>query len=224
MAQIKGPVSGAYADVQSVSKALLTTRLGPDIGSAGGRYRCVTYSASLAATAAFTSSAGHLWAFRNAHASQLSLIEKLKVSMVALVLPASTHQEFGVIVHQTTAHTVQPTGGAAVALTTPQLKMRTSQAVPTSTIYYEDSTGGALTAGTYTMKTQPLALESGWANVAGAAVPKPSVVLERNFENAPIVLAPDEGLLVSNFIALADSLSCRLIVEVEWREVAAFAQ
>jgi hypothetical protein len=213
--------SDVVAEVEANTRAFRSVSYGPDVGSFG-RYRVTTASAALTAIAALTSSAGHLWAFRNADSSRIALIERLRINFQLTVLPSAA-QEVGFAVHQTTAHTAQPTGGADVSMATPQVKMRTSHGIPASAIHFANSTG-ALTAGTYTQKTLPIIRDSLWAIVAGATIPIPKLTMDLDLRASPIVVAPDEGLLIGNSILMANSVAGRLMVECEWREVSSYPQ
>ncbi len=194
------------------------TRLPPH-GSLGGRYRAVTESGILTAITAVTSSAGHLLAFRNPSGSgKLVKIERVQLEFAVTVLP-STSQECGFKVMATTAHSIQPAaGGAAVALTTPQLKKKTSYPVPTSQIYYANSTT-VLTTGTYTQKTQPIGGTAKFLIIEGAAVEKPVLALDIDLREDPQELVEDEGILLVNSILMANNLAGRLTTTIDWAEV-----
>lgn len=214
--------ANGLAEIEANTGAIRHVAHGPDIG-ANGRFRAVVVSGSLVAVAAVTSSAGHLLGFRNPSTSKLVLLEKIRLAFQTNVLP-STAQEFGFAVYKGTAFTALPTGGATITTTTPQLKMRTSHAVPNATLHYANSTS-ALTAGTYTLNTQPLAEEHDFALVAGAAVAKNKTILELTFGTVtPLVLAQDEGIIVANAILMANSLAGTLVSALEWREVDAYPQ
>jgi len=206
---------------ESTHKAQRVVPYGPEIGT-NGRFRTVTTSGALTAIAALTSSAGHLWAFRNPESSKLALIERIQISFQLTVLPSAA-QEVGFALHQTTAHTAQPTGGADVSMTTPQVKLRTSHGVSTSSIHFANSTA-ALTAGTYTQKTLPVIRDSLWALVAGATIPIPKLTMDLDLRDNPLVLAQDEGLLLGNSILMANSVAGRLFVACQWREVSSYPQ
>jgi len=204
------------------------TLYAPDFGSGGGRNIITTVSGVLTAIAAKTSSAGHLWALQNATATstKLTLIHRVRARFCVTVAPASSHsQEIGFILSKTTAHTVQPTGGAAVSMLSPEAKKRTSNAAPETAIYYANSTG-ALTAGTYTINTAPIADERAFIYEAASTptVALGECVLDRDFGNSPLVLAQNEGLLIANAVLMANSIAGRLNIMVEWSEVSAYNQ
>ncbi len=209
--------SGLGAQI-SPSGALHISRREP-LGTLGGRYRAVTESGILTAITAVTSSAGHLLAFRNPSGSgKIVKIERLQLEFAPTVLP-STAQECGFKFMATTAHSVQPAaGGAAVTLTTPQLKKKTSYPVPTSQIYYANSTT-VLTTGTYTQKTQPLGGTAMFLIIEGAAVVKPVITLDVDLRDDPQELAEDEGILLVNSILMANNLAGRLTTTIDWAEV-----
>lgn len=214
---------GPIADVSS-SGELHVVEYSPDIGSTGGRFWAQTMSGALTAIAAKTSSAGHLWSFQNATATstKLCLIHRVKLAFFPTVA-ATGAQQVGFALWKTTAHTVQPTSGAAVSAATPQLKQRTSLPAPEAAIYYANGTA-ALTAGTYTIDTQAVWDERDWNLASGAAVPFPVVKFELNFERRPIVRAQNEGLLITNSVLMANSLAGNLAVAVEWSEVPSYPQ
>lgn len=216
-----GTSAGTTLNVTSQGAGYVTS-LGPDFGSVGGRYWCQTISGALTAIAAKTASAGHLLSFQNATATstKLCLVHRIKVLFTPTVA-ATVAQQVGMGIYRTRPHTVQPTGGAAVTLTTPQLKERTSTAVPEAAIYYANSTG-ALTAGTYTLDTQSIWDERDWNLASGAAVPFPKINFELDFKDRPMVIAQNEGFLVTNSVLMANSLAGNLVVGIEWSEVPSF--
>jgi hypothetical protein len=198
---------------------------GPDIGSLGGRFRVFTKSGALAAIAANNGTNGLLWALRNGSATstKLVLIERIRAVAQVSVLPSAA-QEFGINIFRTTAHTVNPAaGGAAVAVTTPQTKLRVSSVVPEAAIYFANSTT-QLTAGTHTLDTLAMDEETGHALVAGADIPKNRVVLDLDLRTSPLVLAVNEGLVIGNAVLEANSLAYSLAVACQWREVPSYGQ
>ncbi len=218
--------TSALGNIQDVGSqgAALTTAMAPDIGGTGSRNALTTFSGALTAITAYTSSAGHLYSFQNATATaaKLILVHRIRATFVPTVMTSSA-QEFGFAIYQTTAHTAQPTGGAAVTMTSPAGKMRTSLPVSEAAIYYANSTS-VLTAGTYTPKTQPLAQEMAWCLAAGATVQFPRVELDVDFKERPMVLAQNEGFLVANVILMANSLAGRLCIRTEWSDVPSYGQ
>lgn len=224
--QVRGGSSlGSNINEVGVDGLVRGVNYGPDVGALGNRFRAATTSGAYAAIAAWNGTNGLLWALRNgtATATKLVLIERIKAVCLATVLP-SVAQEFGISAFRTTAHTVQPAvGGAAVTLTTPQLKQRVSKVVPEAGIYFANSTT-QLTVGTHTADTLPLEEATDFALAAGAAVPKNRVVLDLDMRDSPLVLAQNEGLLIVNTILQANSLATVLRVSAQWREVPDYGQ
>lgn len=230
MARVKGSGSD-YQEVDTGVKAARVVGFQPDLGALGGgiggAYQACVTSGALTAITAYTSSAGHLAAFRNANTAKVCIIERI-LARLQLVVGPSAAQEFGLLAVRTSAHTVQPAaGGAAVAVTTPAFKKRGGTAYyppPGAALYYANSTT-VLTAGTYTPDTQPLAERRAWALAAAATVQLIDVTLDLDFTGRrPLVLGPDEGFLIGNSILMANSLAARLTLQVDWAEAASFPQ
>lgn len=187
------------------------------------RFRVTTVSGALTAVAAHTASAGHLLTFRNPAVAAgtkqpIVFIDRVQLKFQVSVMPAATQQLIGMCVYRTTAHTVNAAaGGAAVTTTTPQTKLDVAGGVPTSAIYYANSTT-ALTAGTYTIDSLMLGGAHDFVLVAGAANVKNAVEVDVDLRGNALTLGGDEGFIVSNHVAMADSLAGYLTVTIDWRE------
>lgn len=216
-----GPIADVgYGGEQSV------TLMGPALGATGGRYRHVATTGATTAIAALSNAGtnGIHWACRFAPASstKLCLVEKIFAQYTSTVGP-STAQQTGVVLFRASAFTAIPTSGTAATLTTPQTKLRTSEAVPELLISAEDTTS-EMTAGTHTLDTVPLAALTRWHLAAGATVQMPNVDLDLDFTASPLVLAANEGLLLGPAVTQANSLAQVCRVMIQWREVLAYGQ
>lgn len=178
-----------------------------------GAYRNGAYSGLVTGVAA----AGHLWAARFVASGnrQLAVIQRLRVRAFT-VAGYTAAQEVLLSVWGLTAYTAAHTGGAAV---TP-VKKRTS--FPSALMTGRASSGTALTPGTQTLSTDPIA-SGAYAELAAAAtVQKGKIDILLSTEDLilnPIELANQEGLLVRNEILQGAGGTMRLVVEMEWREV-----
>lgn len=217
-----GTSAGTTMQVTSSGAANVVLQ-GPDIGSTGSRNMTTTVSGVLTAIAAKSASAGHLYAFRNATSgTNRVLLHKLWVRFRPTVA-ATAAQEIGMSVWRATAYTAQATGGADVTLTTPQALLNTSLPVTAAAIHFANSTG-ALTAGTYTLDSQPLADFRDWNLASGAAVPFPLIDFTLDFGNQPLVMQKNEGFIVANAVAMQNSLAGHLNIQAVWSDVPSYPQ
>lgn len=191
-----------------------------------GAYRSGAKTGLLTGVAAGDATAGHLWAVRFPAVAATSVREKRKRAIIQrlrarwfTVAGFTAAQEIGLELFKLTGYTAPHTGGAAV---TPSKKV-TAFAAPLMT--GRIGTTGALTAGTQTLDTDPIA-GGAYAELAAAAtVAKGSIDLSMTTEDLdrhPLVLAPDEGLVLRNTIAMGAGGTARLIVELDWLEVERF--
>ena len=112
------------------------------------------------------------------------------------------------------------TGGTALAITGSQNKHRTSLATPTSLDCRISSTA-ALTAGTRTLDTVALAATYGSSTAVGTSMPV-TPLLSNDAGDYPVVLAQNEGLVVTNLIAMGAAGVINLSVNIEFAEATSF--
>lgn len=222
MAVIEGGTTGAIADVDSTTKAQRVSVRPPD---ALGHYRLSATTGLLTVVAAGTATVGHLFTFRNSHAS--TLIVPVYISVKWNTIAGFTAaQEVGFDVLIARNYTTSHTGGTAVsAAGAGGLKKRTGY--PTSVLGdARIGTTGALTAGTHTLDAQAMMQNQFAELAAGAAIPKgrfESVWDMTNSGDSPLVLAQNEGIVVRNSILMGAGGTARMTVEVAWFETAAYA-
>lgn len=173
-------------------------------------FRTPAVSGLVTLVAAGTSSAGHLFSFRNPHASRSVVVTRLRLFWATLT-GFTAPQEIGFELFKVTGYSVDATGGTAV---TPQ-KRRTSTVASVATARI--ATTGALTAGTIgAFAAQPGLRRSVLELADGATIAK------RSFEVDWIprddhgeVLAANEGLIVRNAVLMGAAGVGRLMVEVD---------
>lgn len=162
--------------------------------------------------------AGEVFQFRNSHASNLAIIERITLSM-SNAAAVTAAQEFGFDVIKATGWTVAGTGGTALD-TRP--RRRTSMSASSMTAGdIRVSTTSALGAGTKTLDTYRIGSGPGPStNAIGAA--GPVMYLPEDDVRYPVmVLANNEGFVVRNLVTYATG-SARFHVRVFWREVTSF--
>jgi hypothetical protein len=190
-----------------------------------GAYRDGPSTGLITGVAAGTASAGHIWAVRWAPSTAAGAlaVEKRRFALITrlrarwfTIAGFTAAQEVLLSLFKLTGYAAPHTGGSAI---TPS-KKRT--AAPTSLMTGRIATTGALTAGTQAIDTDPIATGAFSELAAAATVPKGFFELFLSTEDMaqyPIVLAPNEGLLLRNEILMGAGGTARVVVEMDWLEV-----
>lgn len=201
------------------SKAERVEIMETDFGSTGGAYVLNMVSTELTLVAAKTATAGHIAAFRNSSSTLVVQVDKIRVKFWMTVLPTAL-QEFGIGMFMARSYTAAHTGGAAATITTNNGKKRTSH--PTlAGVELRCGTTGALTAGTHTLDAQAFA--NGGTYCMAAASGGFSHPLELMFDPHPgdgkILLAQDEGFIVTNSILMGTAAKANISVAVDFHVI-----
>jgi hypothetical protein len=172
-------------------------------------FRTPGVSGLITGVAAGTSSAGHLFSFRNGGTKNV-VVTRLRLFWATLT-GFTAAQELGFELFKVTGYSVDATGGTPI---TPQ-KRRTSSVA--SVAAARIATTGALTAGTISAFAAQPGLRRSVLELADGAS-----VVKRSFEVDWIprddhgeVLAANEGLIVRNAILMGAGGVGRLMVEVD---------
>lgn len=211
MAQIQ---SGTTTDLVTVDPVFKAARVSLRPAEVLGWFSVGAKSGALTAVAA----AGPLFCLRNL-AANLIVVRRLQVGFITTTAFTAA-QALAFELFFARAFTASDTGGTAIAMTGSQGKHRTSLATPTS-LDMRICAAGALTAGTRTLDTAPLALAGGASNAVGAAM-QPFPLLSHDAGDYPLVLAQNEGLVLANSVAMGAAGIIALHVNVEFAEAAAF--
>jgi hypothetical protein len=181
----------------------------------------VTGSYSISLTELFSAGLvadGAAFSFR-APAAGLCVIRQLSVSQSAILNPTAT-QEYAFDAVIARSFTVSDSGGVAVS---PASVSRMSSTYPTSTVLdIRGATAGtALTAGTRTLDASPILFSSVAARAGAATANQSDETLFMPMPGGqPLVLGPNEGLIVRNKILLGAGGTVRAVVTLRWDEVA----
>lgn len=211
--------SGSSPDVNPALKALRVTQYPVE---ALGLYRFTAVSGLMTTVAAATSTAGHVFAFRN---TSTTLVIPVYLRLAYRTIAGFTAaQEVGFDLVVARSYAASHTGGTQISTASNGLKKRTSYA--TSVLGdARIATTGALTAGTHTLDAQPM-LSDVYAELAAAA----TVAKGRceaawdmtNGQDGPLILAQNEGLVARNSILMGAGGTVRLIVDCAWVEATAY--
>lgn len=213
------------------------------LGKLEGAYRTAAVSGLITGVAAGTATAGHLFAMRWAPSSspyaenmvRFCAIQRLRAKW-RTVAGFTAGQEVGLEAFFARSYSASHTGGTALTLTGNNAQKRTGVApaaggaaaggMPASQMAdMRIASTTALTAGTQTLDAQPFARD-GYTELAQAA----TVAVGRfdvEFVNQdqpgyPLVLSPNEGIVIRNSVAMGAGGTARVIVEVDWLELARY--
>jgi hypothetical protein len=151
--------------------------------------------------------------------TKLLLVRRVGIGfVVATGFTAAQHVSFGLAVAR--AFTASDAAGTAIALTGSNAKHRTVLATPSS-LDMRISAAAALTAGTRTLDANDIGMQGGWAAAATAGqiiAPSMNNLLSHDTGDYPLVLAQNEGLIISARDALGAVGVGRLYVNIEFAE------
>jgi hypothetical protein len=176
-----------------------------------GSYREVFSTSNVTTVAAHTASAGHLLALRNKAAPQMVAVLKAIEVEFLLTTAFGSAQEVGFSAYLLRAYLAAHSG--ATALTVAGGQRTAADAPPQLTGWIADT--GALTAGTHTIDTNPIARGSCYASAVGAQV------LARRYDFMPFggfELGDEEGMLISNTVVMGAAGVGKWHFTVEWDE------
>ena len=213
MAVIEGGTTGALAEVEAASLAQrvtlrpLSTLVWNSIGAASG---------ALTGVAA----GGPIFSFRNISAN-LILVRRVGIGfMTTTAFTVAQPLDFALFAAR--AFTVSDSAGTPIVQTGSQNKHRTSLATPTS-LDVRISAAAALTAGTRTLDTVSLGMTAAMAGgLATGLSPMQDNLLQHTADDYPLVLAQNEGFIITNGIAMGAAGVIKAYVNFEYAEIAAF--
>lgn len=190
-----------------------------------GAYDFGASTGLITTVAAGTDSAGHIWACRWAppttpgaaavNKRRFALIQRLRATW-STIAGFTAAQEVSLGLFKLTTYTAAHSAGTAVVMS----KKRTAH--PASLMTAQVATTGALTDGSHDAVTEQLGRKSFAELAAAATVPKGYFEIFKSTEDLaqyPILLAPNEGLLVRNEVLMGAAGTARVVVEMDWLEV-----
>jgi hypothetical protein len=154
---------------------------------------------------------------------QIAIIQKITINYV-MTTAFTTAQQIGFNAFVARSFTASDSGGSSVTLSGNNNKNRT--VMPTSQISLSGdmriASTAALTAGTRTLDTNAFAVTNGWAGsvlLTTGVVPLQQVELYQNGGNEyPLILANNEGIVITNAVAMGATGVMTVAVNIEWTE------
>lgn len=207
-------VQGNGGTVQEVDSTFRAARISIRPVELIGYYSIGGASGALTGVAA----AGPVFSFRNT-GSNLILLRRLTVGFITTTA-FTTAQGLAYNLFRANSFTASDSGGTAL-YTAGQNKHRNSFTNITSAPDIRISSTGALTAGTRTLETTSTATLGGTSNGVGTSMVTDHL-LEQDSGDYPLVLAQNEGVVVTNAIAMGAAGVIRLHVNIEFAEVLSY--
>lgn len=206
--------SGVVAEIDANRRAQRVV-IEPNVASEVLGHYVIGEATGIVATPA---AAAEVFQFRNSHASNLVIVERVVVN-ITHAAAVTAAQEFGFEIFRATGWSAQGTLGTALD-TRP--RRRTSMNASSMTAGdIRISTTAALGAGTKTLDTLRVGSGSGPStNAIGASGPI-AYIPEDDIRYPYMVLANNEGFVIRNLVTYATG-SARFHVRVFWREATAF--
>jgi hypothetical protein len=161
---------------------------------------------------------GPVFSFRNT-GSNLILVRRVSIAFVTTTAFTAA-QGLAYQLLRANSFTGSDSGGTAL-FTAGQNKHRNSFTNIASAPDIRISSTGALTAGTRTLETAGMGFANGSSTAVGTSMPTEDL-LRYDSGDYPLVLAQNEGFVVTNGIAMGAAGVIRLQVSVEFAETAAY--
>jgi len=184
------------------------------------KYIATMKTGALTGVAAGT--ANIVFALRQIDSASVIQIRRLGLNWVTTTgYTAAQYQDFGVYVAR--SYSVSSSGGTAWSNASNNTKLRTSLTTPTS-LDLRIATTAALTAGTFTADTYPVAQIGAWCatTAGGTGVVPMTWLIDQGPGDYPLVLAQNEGLVICPITAMGAAGVGNLTVVVEFCQAAAY--
>lgn len=161
-----------------------------------------------------------LFSFRNLSANPV-LIRRVGVGFITTTAFTTAQMlSYGLFVAR--GFTASDSGGTAIALTGSNAKHRTAMGT-LSSVDCRITAGAALSAGTRTLDANTIAQQAGWSGGQGVTIaPALSNMVLHDAEDYPVVLAQNEGFVITNLTAMGATGAGVLFVQAEIAEASAF--
>lgn len=164
-------------------------------------YRATVSTSSVTTIAAGSATAGHLLALRNATSGKAVRIKSLEVEFIlTTAFGAAQEVAFGAYIAR--SYSAAHTGATALDFSGDSGVARASYDAPILTGRIADT--GALTAGTHTLDTNPIARGSVWCSAVGVSL-GPRFYDFTAMEPGGLILVENEGIVIRNTIAMGAS-------------------
>lgn len=208
--------SGADSTLLTVDPTFKAARVVIKPDELVGAYQLSLASGNLTTVAA----GGPIFSFRYApNTSTVCVIKRISIGFVCTTAFGAA-QQMGFGVYAARSFSGSDSGGTAATLTGNNNKYRTSLATTAVTDIRIGSTA-ALTAGTRTLDAQALGTNYFWVPGVGTALTQTDLI-SYDANDYPIVLANNEGFVITNQVLMGATGVGTAVVNVEWFEANAY--
>jgi hypothetical protein len=217
MAQIQ---SGVTTDLVTIDPTFKTMRTVNKPDEMVGAFQWGGYTGQIAAA---TAAAAPIFSFRYAPGtSNLCVIKRVTIGIIQAVGYAAT-QIVGANMIVARSFSASDSGGTAVTITGNSNKFRSSFTASGVTDV-RTATTGTLTAGARTLDTNPIGGVQAWAltTAGGLILPPTNIMLQQSASDYPLVLATNEGFIITNSVLTGTTGTIIFTINVEWFETSAF--
>jgi hypothetical protein len=192
------------------------------LGRRDGAFAIAAVSGVFSAVAAGTASAGHLFALRfptPASVRNYLVMQRFRAKW-RTVAGFTAGQQVGMDLSIVRSYTAAHTGGIGTQTPSPKRIEFGTSLVTAANLQVANT--GALTNGTEVFDAAPIKWDSFAELSAAATVPKGTMDIflsQEDLDRYPVVLAPGEGLVLRNLVAMGAAGSAQFGVEVDFLEV-----
>jgi hypothetical protein len=207
--------SGVDATQLTIDPTLKTARVVLKPDELTGAYQ---YSGASAATTGL-SATNPVFSFRySPGTSAVCVVKRVSIGFVTTAFTTAGQHSFGLFAAR--SFSGSDSGGSGTTLSGNNNKYRTSLAT-TGVADIRISTSGTLTAGTRTLDTNPLGLANFYVSAVGTSL-APTELINYDINDYPLVLANNEGFVITSVLAFPVSNAGTIVVNVEWFETSAY--
>lgn len=211
MAIIQGGTTNALVDVDTGFKAQRVSLRPPEV---------INWNSIAGSSGALTgvAAAGAVFSFRNTGANLL-MVRRVQLDF-GVTTAFTTAQALAYSMFLASGFSASDTGGTAL-YTAGQNKHRSGMTNITSAPDIRVASTAALGAGTRTLNTAAMGAVVGAATAVGAAM-SPALLFSHDASDYPLLIAQNEGFVITNDIAMGSTGVIRLQATVEFAEVLAY--
>jgi len=157
-----------------------------------------------------------IFAFRNGGSNRMAIRRLTLQAITAVGFTAAQVLDFQANIAR--GFTVFDTGGTLITLGSGNKRKTSFDNVTTSDI--RASTTTALTAGTRTLDTNPIASVGGWAlaATAGVTIPKTELIRQYDTNDIPVILAQNEGIVISPITLMGAAGQVAVYIDIDFAE------
>lgn len=171
------------------------------------------------------SQTGILWVFRNAHATRLAVVDRIKLQLLQVAAPTAAIEARFSVIRAFSYTVIDGTGITAITPAANEQKLRSTSANAVTAVLEANVAAGA-SGGTRTVDTNPIASGAVWVPAAlqTASIQAPTPVIDYHPVAGlhPLVCGTNEGFFIRSDVTLGATTGVVLLLDLQWTEVDTF--